>query len=660
MFSKILIANRGEIAVKIIKVCKELGVKTVAVYSSAEKDSLHSLLADESYCIGPASVKNSYMNVEALISVAISTQSDAIHPGYGFHSESFEFAKRCHDYNITFIGPSYHVINNVSNKFSIKQIAESLAVPVANASLINNREEIKYNASQIGYPIILKILNGGGGAGIKVIESQEDLLLENCKLSSNNDSGFYMEQYFEKVKHIEVQILGDDYGNILTLGDRDCSIQKDNKKVIEECTATSISSQLREKLYDCSLRIAKAVQYSNAGTIEFLVDEKENFYFMEFNARLQVEHGITEMVTGIDIVKWQIKIAAGERLNINQEEVCCRGHAIECRINALSFGNISEFQTVNDDSIRFDHMITENIAITPYYDPLIGKLMIYGSNRVQAIDKMKKALSEMVISGIQTNIGILLKILSNSTFLQGTYLTDFMDCELNTRNIQRVRDRLYEVVDTNSFEEYFNEMQSRNILGFKDYDKKLEKAKKESGELEAVISGIAKVGNYRCVIFVMDPLFMLGSMGTIVGEKITKAFELAIQKRLPVVSICASGGARMQEGVFSLFQMAKTSAVVKRHSQQGLLYISVISNPTLGGVSASFASLADIIIGEEDAVYGFTGKRIIEETFKRRTSTDFQTVEYAKKHGQLDIITSKSNVRKLLIQILHFHRTAKN
>lgn len=655
MFSKILIANRGEIAIRIINACRSMGIKTVAVYSEADKESLHTSYADECYCIGPPSASKSYMNKEALITTALLSGSEAIHPGYGFLSEDAGFAKMCEENNIAFIGPSSDVIQLASNKFIIKQIAKSLNIPIAPAYLVNNLNEIEKVIDQIGYPVILKILNGGGGAGIHVIYNQKQVDDIKKRVTDDDNNAMYIEKYIENVKHIEVQVIGDQFGKILLLGNRDCSIQENNKKIIEECPAPSISKELRDKLYDCTYKIAQAINYNNAGTVEFLVERNEKLYLMEFNARIQVEHGITEMTTKIDIVNWQIKIAAGQKLIINQEDIHHKGHAIECRINAKTTGVITNFQYPKDSSIRFDHMMIENIRITSYYDSLIGKIMVCEANRSQAINKMKKVLENMVINGIETNIDFHRNILENQVFCAGAHLTNFISNKSYINRKIKAREKLYQIIDPDTFYEYFNDFTTINILNFESYDEKITKAKSESGESEAVITGIAKINKIECVVVIFEPLFMMGSMGVIVGEKITKAFELALRKKLPIISIIASGGARMQEGVFSLMQMVKTSAAIKKHSQKGLLSISVILNPTLGGVSASFASLADIIIAEENAVYGFTGRQIIEETMMKKLPDEFQTAEFAKRYGQVDMITNQKNLRELLTKLLNLH-----
>lgn len=657
MFSKVLVANRGEIAIRIIKACKNMGIKTVAIYSEVDKGSLHTLLADEKFCIGPASVKNSYINKEAIITLAQFTNSDAIHPGYGFLSESDCFSMMCKNNNITFIGPSYEVINKVSNKYSIKNIAKSLKIPVAQAYLINNYdiEEINKIALQIGFPVIIKLLNGGGGVGLHIIKNSEELKQLTKKLLLYPNNTMYIEKYMENVKHIEVQILGDNYGEIKVIGDRDCSIQINNKKIIEESPALTISNGLRKKLYESSYKIAKAVKYSNAGTVEFLVDENEIYYFMEFNARLQVEHGITELTAGIDIVKWQILIASGERLTIEQNDIKNNGHAIECRINANTYGHIVKYKYLEEENIRYDHMLMDNANITPCYDNLICKIMVHDSDRIRAIEKMKKVLDKMEIIGIETNLALLSKIMNNSIFHSGVYNTNFIHDFSSCKNTKRAREKIYDIVDVNSFKEFYSKLTIYNIISFANYDEKIRNAKLLSGEPDGVIAGIAKINNIKCVIFILEPLFLMGTMGSVEGEKITKAFEYATYKRLPIISIAASGGARMQEGVFSLFQMAKTAGVVKKHSDKGLLYISVITNPTLGGVSASFASLADIIIAEEDAIFGFTGRRIIEETIKYKLSDNFQTAEYAKQNGQIDRIVKADELRNLLVEILCLH-----
>ncbi len=441
MFSKILVANRGEVAVRIIRACKEMGISTVAVFSEADRDSLHVSLADESVCVGPAAVKDSYLNMTAILSAAHVTGAQAIHPGYGLLSENARFAKLCRESNITFIGPSEEIITRMGDKDQARRTMIEAGVPVIpGTDILKDAAQAKREASRIGYPVLVKARSGGGGRGIRLVESEEQLVQAFNTASAEaraafGDGGLYMEKYLKPTKHIEMQILCDKLGNVVCLGERECSVQRKNQKLLEECPSPSISGKLRERMIESAIRAGKAVGYENAGTLEFLVDREENYYFMEMNTRLQVEHTVTEMVTGVDIVKWQIRIAAGAALDFKQEDIQIRGHAIETRINAEdpaqgyrpSAGTIEMLHTPGGPWVRFDSFVYQGYRVPPFYDSMIGKLIVKANTREEAIRKMKASLCELVVEGIPTNCDLQLEILSDPFFERGDYFTDFME-----------------------------------------------------------------------------------------------------------------------------------------------------------------------------------------------------------------------------------------
>ena len=440
--NKILIANRGEIAVRIIRACKEMNIKTVAVYSEIDKDSLHTRLADEAICIGPAPSNKSYLSFKNIIEAANITGSDSIHPGFGFLSENSQFARICKESNIKFIGPSYKVIELMGNKSNAKELMKKAGVPTVPGSegSIKGIKDAFEVAKKIGYPVMLKAAAGGGGKGIRIVnnerelESNYNIVKQEAKISFNDDE-IYMEKFIENPRHVEIQILADEHGNVIHLGERDCTVQRRHQKVVEETPSTAIDEKLRNKMGEAAIKAAKAAGYTSCGTIEFLVDKHKNFYFMEMNTRIQVEHPITEERTGIDIVKNQIKIAAGEELKIKQKEIEFKGHAIECRINAENPGKnfrpcpgtITGLNLPGGKGIRIDSAIYEGYTIPPTYDSMIAKIIAYGANRNEAISKMKRALEETVIEGIDTNIDFLLEIIKNKNFIRGDYDTSFIE-----------------------------------------------------------------------------------------------------------------------------------------------------------------------------------------------------------------------------------------
>ena len=443
--NKILIVNRGEIAVRIIRACKEMNIKTVAVYSEIDKDAMHTKLADEAICIGPASSNKSYLNFKNIIEAAHITGADGIHPGFGFLSENSQFAKICEESNIKFIGPKYQVIELLGNKSNAKKLMESAGVPVipgSKGSVTGLTDAIK-TAEKIGYPVMLKAAAGGGGKGIRIANNCEELeknyniVKQEAKISFNDDE-IYMEKFIKNPRHVEIQILADEHGNVIHLGERDCSIQRRNQKVLEETPSTAIDDKLRNKMGEAAVKAAKVAGYTSCGTIEFLVDSDKNFYFMEMNTRIQVEHPITEERTGIDIVKEQIKIAAGETLKLKQKDVEFRGYSMECRINAenpsKNFmpcpGTITGLNLPGGNGVRIDTAIYEGYTIPPTYDSMIAKIITHGDSRNEAISKMKRALEETVIEGVDTNIDFLFKIIKNPNFIRGNFDTSFIEKEI--------------------------------------------------------------------------------------------------------------------------------------------------------------------------------------------------------------------------------------
>lgn len=445
MFSKILIANRGEIAVRIIRACRELGVRTVAVYSEADKNALHAELADEAICIGPAKASDSYLNVQQILSAAIVTKAEAIHPGFGFLSENSRFASMCEECNIVFIGPKSKTIDDMGNKINARRLMIEANVPVIPGSdgAVADVEEALTIAEEIGYPVMLKAAAGGGGKGIRKVLTKEELpqhfssAQQEAKAAFGNDD-MYIEKIVYPARHIEVQILGDNFGNIIHLGERDCSLQRNNQKVLEESPSVVISAEKRQEIGMAAVRAAQAVDYQNAGTIEFLMDEAGSFYFMEMNTRIQVEHPITEMVTGVDLVKKQLEIASGEELGLKQEDIVLTGHAIECRINAEnpafnfapSPGKIHNLLLPSGGmGLRVDSAMYSGYTIPPYYDSMIAKVIVHGDNRFEALMKMQRALSELVTDGVVTNAEFQLDLISHPKVIAGDYSTAFLQEE---------------------------------------------------------------------------------------------------------------------------------------------------------------------------------------------------------------------------------------
>lgn len=446
MFNKILIANRGEIAIRIMRACRELGIKTVAVYSTADKSALHAQIADEAVCIGPAATKDSYLNTKALLAACEITHAEAIHPGFGFLSENADFARLCEKCGIKFIGPAPEVMDAMGDKANAKKTMVSAGVPVVPGSdgVVENIEDAKKICAEIGYPVMVKASAGGGGRGIRLVEREEDLeaqytAAQQEALQFFGNDEVYIEKFIINPRHVEIQLLADEHGNVVHLGERECSLQRKNQKVLEESPSPIMTPELRERMGSAAVAAAKVSGYQNAGTIEFLVDKDRNFYFMEMNTRIQVEHPVTELVTGIDLVKAQIRIAAGEKLWFTQDDVKLTGHAIECRINAEdprhNFrpcpGKIKSLHVPGGFGVRIDSAVYAGYEITPYYDSMIGKMLVTAPTREEAIMKMRVALSEFIIEGVDTNIDFQLCLLKDEDFESGNFDIGF----LNRKNV---------------------------------------------------------------------------------------------------------------------------------------------------------------------------------------------------------------------------------
>jgi len=432
VFSKILVANRGEVAVRIIRACKEMGIATVAVYSLADAESLHTVLADQSLCIGPAEPRDSYLNGERMVSAALASGAQAVHPGYGFLSESAEFAALCRKHKIAFIGPSEKIIALMGDKSEARRFMQDAGIPVIpGTGVLPDVKSALEAARDMGYPVLLKARSGGGGRGIRLVQTPQEMekafhIASQETADAFGDGALYLEKYVFPARHVEVQLLADEDQNVVCLGERECSIQKNNQKLIEESPSPAVHDALRAKLVEAAVRAARAAGYVNAGTMEFLLDEDKNFYFMEMNVRLQVEHAVTEQITGIDLVKWQIRIAAGVPLDFSQEDVCLRGSSIECRINASAVGTVKALHVPGGPRVRFDSALWTGYSVPPHYDALLGKLIVFAGSREDAIRKMQAALCELVIDGVPNNIEQQLDILSDRDFCRGSYHTGFL------------------------------------------------------------------------------------------------------------------------------------------------------------------------------------------------------------------------------------------
>ena len=434
MFRSILIANRGEIAVRIIRACRNMGIKSIAVYSKEDKDSLHVQLADRRVCIGEGPAKNSYLNMERIISAAKNTDADAIHPGFGFLSENADFVRLCKENGIAFIGPSAEVIDSMGNKSNARKTMMEAGVPV-----VPGTKEPVYDAAtgekladEIGYPVMIKASSGGGGKGMRVSRSKEDFefnfnTAQRESANAFGDDTMYIEKFIENPRHVEIQIMADGHGNVVALGERDCSVQRNHQKLIEESPSPAITEKIRKSMNHDAILAAKAVGYTNAGTIEFILDPKGTYYFMEMNTRIQVEHGVTEMVTGTDLIIEQIRVAMGMELSFTQEDVEINGHAIECRINARSTGRVEFLHIPGGGRVHFDTALMQDTVVVPFYDSMLGKLIVHANTREEAIRRMEASLCEMVIVGVETNIEEQLQLIRSKIFQKGNYDTLILD-----------------------------------------------------------------------------------------------------------------------------------------------------------------------------------------------------------------------------------------
>ena len=444
MFEKVLIANRGEIALRVIRACREMGIRTVAVYSQADSESLHVKLADEAFCIGPAAAQRSYLHIPAIISTAVVTGADAVHPGYGFLAENANFAQICADHRIKFIGPSVEAINGMGDKSSARDTMRKAGVPIVPGTdgLVDDEREAFSIAEEIGFPVIIKATAGGGGKGMRVARDASELsrALGAARSEAQNafgDGGVYIEKYLKPIRHIEIQVMADSHGNVVHLGERDCSVQRRHQKLIEEAPSPAITPALREKMGEAAVKAARNINYEGAGTVEFIFADNK-FYFMEMNTRIQVEHPVTEMITGFDLIKEQIRVAAGEVLSIKQSDIQWRGHSIECRINAEdpdrnfmpSPGRIDAYIAPGGPGVRVDSHCYPGYSIPPNYDSLLSKLIVWGNTRMEAIQRMQRALDEYAITGIHTTIPFHQKVLSNPYFQRGDVSTDFIEKHL--------------------------------------------------------------------------------------------------------------------------------------------------------------------------------------------------------------------------------------
>ena len=433
MFTKILIANRGEIAVRIIRACKDMGIATVAVYSEADRDALHVALADESICIGPAASSESYLNEKRIISAALATGAVAIHPGYGFLSENDHFAALCEANDLVFIGAPAKTMQALSDKSKIKSMMRDVGLPIIpGTEVLSGVEEALAKAQEIGYPVMLKARSGGGGRGIRMVTTPEELEqvyataeAESC--AAFGDGALYLEKCVYPARHVEFQILADEYGNVVCLGERDCSVQLRHQKLIEEAPSPAVNDEMRSAIVEDICEAVRAIGYVGLGTLEFLLDKGGHFWFMEMNLRLQVEHGVTELLTGIDLVKWQIRVACGIPLAFSQEDVQLRGAALECRINARSTGKVTTLHLPGGPFVRFDTFLIQDGEISPFYDSLLGKLIVWADDRDEAVRKMRAALCELVIEGVDTNIEEQLALIGEQDFVLGTYDLRFME-----------------------------------------------------------------------------------------------------------------------------------------------------------------------------------------------------------------------------------------
>lgn len=737
MIKKMLVANRGEIALRIFRTCKDMGIATVAIYSQADQNAMHVRYADEAVCVGPAVASASYLNMNNVLEAAMLTGCDSIHPGYGFLSENARFAKLVRQCGLLFIGPSSDLIEKLGDKIKAKEIMKDAGIPLIPGSEkpVENVQEALRIAKQIGYPVLFKAAAGGGGKGMRIARSEDEIVhafhaAKSDVTASFGDDVIYLERLLSDTKHIEVQIIADQHHNVVHLYERDCSFQRKHQKLIEEAPCAMLSDEIRNDIIRDAIKAVKFVGYDNVGTVEFLLDKDMRHYFIEMNPRIQVEHTVSEMITGIDIVKHQIQSACNLPLTICQSDVHRVGYAVECRINVEDVlgnfaphpGKVSSVHFPVGRNIRIESAIDTGMEVVPFYDGMIVKVISHGIHRQDALEAMRNALDETKIEGISTNIDFQKYILQSAVFRNGSYTTgdahDFIGKFLvnpepflewiklreiskdqQRKEIQAIRlpidstadmqqcecchepiplsdliatlfvcehcgfhfrigahERVNQLIDELTFKEIDTDAASPDYEHFPGYRTKLTQAKESTGLSEAVVCGSGKINGLDVCIGVLDANFMMGTMGSVVGDKIARLIELAINQRYPLILVSASGGARMQEGILSLMQMAKTATALSRFEVAGLLYLSVLTHPTTGGVSASFAMLGDIHLAEPRAMIGFAGKRVIEKTINETLPPQFQTAEFLLEKGFLDMIVPRKDLKKTLSDLIILHK----
>lgn len=703
MIKRLLIANRGEIACRIIKTCQAMGIETVAIYVSCESDHRHVQMADDAVCVGDCDVIDGYQNSDNIIMAALCKQCDAIHPGYGFFSEDAHFAKQVRDAGLIFIGPNTEAIALASNKLESKLLCQAHHVPVIEGSqkLVESLDLALNWADKIGYPLMLKSNQGAGGHRIYIVWDDQELSEKINIIQSLGDHGF-LEKYHEQAKHVEVQLCADQYGNMIHLGLRDCSLQINQKKVIEETYDYSNTKDKQDQLIADAMRIARALNLDNVFTIEFLLFQDGKHAFIEANPRIQVEHSISEQVTGLDLVRLQIECANKQALTIQQADITCYGHAIECRIVAEdtrnnflpSEGSILFMKTPICDHVRVDYGVNVKDTVLPHYDHLLMKLIVHHETRQQAMTRLRKALSETIIVGVKTNIEFLQIVLASQEFQHKktnietmTKIYQQWQKEPHSDKHDTTCERCHQVFtqqqlidhhwvchvcgfhwmisarqtidmlsDVASFIEMDRTINTNHHHMTSDYQAKLNQAQQHANTHEAIITGVSRITGIDVCLGVFEPRFMMGTMGSVVGEKLTRLIEHAHLNQLPLIVVSASGGARMQEGIESLMQMAKVSLALSRFQKEGGFFISLLTHPTMGGVTASFAMQGDIIIAHPYASIGFSGPRVAKQALHQQFDQQIQQAEVLSAHGWIDVIISRQQLKDSLTKMLILHQ----
>ena len=637
MIKKVLIANRGEIAVRIIKTCKALGIKTVAIYSISDKNSLHVALADYSVCTEYKNNNDGYVNINNIIQAAINTKCDAIHPGYGFLSENFEFAKDVENAGLTWLGPSSDILKTLSDKKETKKLLSKFNIPVV------NNIDVK-SVKDEDFPLLIKATHGEGGRCIKKIDSiaefkQQFFKLKDKSKLSLKDDNVIVEKYIDVFRHIEIQFAKDYFGNVIIFPERDCSVQNGFKKIIECTPSFAVKKDIIEKIKNDTKKLLEKIDYHGIGTAEYLVTG-ENYYFIEINPRIQVEHTVTEELVNVDLVKMQIDIANKENISDQKIENKINEFVIEARVLAKKASEII-YDISIPDGVRVDTAIKIGDIINYSYDPLIMKIICKGNNRKSAIESLLQALDKIILDDVSTNISELKAILRNSEFYNDTHKLNIYD-EVITKQIDNkkiyAQDRLNQICDYNSFKSIDEE---------------------DNNSEDKIIIGSCKIDSNNVAICIMDANYKAGSIGKYLIDKIFKIIEYAKDKKLPLVILSCSGGIRVQEGVSALTGMAKIAFAINEYKQDGL-FISVLTNPTYGGLNASLSSLGDINIAEIGSKIGFSGARIIANEVNNKIPEDFQTAEFFYKSGMADVLCYRYELKTILRRILEQYCSNKN